>query len=111
MVCTKEGLRKLEGDACTAEIALAVRAIRAPGINQGVSLGKFRRWLVMISNNDVDAERFCVCHFFGVGTAAVGSDDERGIPGFDFIDRVPAKPTCIVNTMGDIVIELVAWGL
>src|SRR5258706_5829950 len=76
LVRTEECLCKLEGDPYPTKIAFAVGAIRSPGINHCIGLGELFRWVVMIGNDDIDAERFCIEHFFDIGTAAVGSDNQ-----------------------------------
>src|SRR5205809_161224 len=101
----KERLRQLKGDTYTAKVTFTVSVVWSPGINHRVSLGKLLGWLVMISNDNIDAKIFCVCYFFEIRTATISSDNERGTPCFDLINCFLAQSTGIENTMRDEVIE------
>src|SRR5260370_37301616 len=95
LVRTEERLCKLEGDPYPTKIALAVGAIRSPGINHCIGLGELFRRGVVVGNDDIDAERFWICHFFEIGTAAVGRDNQRCTPGFKLVQRLPSYPPCL----------------
>src|SRR5258708_35651192 len=108
MVRLEERLCELEGDARPAEIAFTVGTIRPPGIDHGIGLGELLWRMMMIAYDDIDAEGFCVCHFFDIGAAAVRGDDERAAPGFDLIKRFPAYTARIARAVRNVVSKRVS---
>ena len=101
-------LSQFKGNADTAEVAFFVSIVNLPRINHSVSLRKLLGWLVMICNDDINAEIFCICYFFEIRTATVSRDNERCTPGFDLINCFLAQSARIVNTMRD---EVIKWSI
>ena len=101
-----QGPGQLEGHARAAQVAERIAAAGQAGMDDGRRLGQLRRRLVVIGDDQLQAELAGQGGLFHGGDAAIDRDQHRRLavaPGADGLD---VQPISFLDAMGHIVADL-----
>jgi hypothetical protein len=102
-----KALNELEGDADPGEVLEGIGTSGLAGIKDGVCGRKMSRRLVMVGNNERQAEITPFLDLSGVGDAAVHGEDEFPAFGGECAETVGMKTIALLYAVGNIESETV----
>src|SRR5437588_2229470 len=76
IIGTVEGLCQFKSDACATEITFAVRTVWSPRVYHGVGVWALLRRMVMVCDNNINAQARSICYLFNVRACAVCGDNK-----------------------------------
>src|SRR5581483_8892806 len=102
---TIEGLHQFKGYTYPTEVAFAVATSRMPGIDHCIGRRQFRGRVMVVSDDDIDAQLVGVRDLFNIGTGAVGGDNQRCATRFEHVNGSEIESAAIVNATGDVEVK------